>query len=214
MGTILRGIRGYDARWRPSKRACAYVPKTTFHNRDTTDNAFAPPTPCASRSLRAQHISKCCATPCTSDSPSRSTHRPCDEVTRSMQLCDPEKSHSGHFMLQQHAFGTGVHTRRNPLASTDLSQISSSWPDVCSCFHSAMLPNTVWAGLAKKSEVTDRALVRCLGIEVARVVLDLAWFLICVPSRDGSNRLHGAHAGRPLATNRLPSASWHPDRLT
>ena len=162
-----------------------------------------------SRSLRAQHISKCCATPCTSDSPSRSTHRPCDEVTRSMQLCDPEKSHSGHFMLQQHAFGTGVHTRRDPLASTDLSQISSSWPDVCSCLHSAMLPDTVRAGLAKKTEVTDRALVRCLGIEVARVGLDLR-----TEPRRGSNRLHGAHAGQPLAANRLPSASWHPDRHT
>ena len=164
--------------------------------------------------MRAQHISKCCATPCTSDSPSRGTHRPCDEVTRSMQLCDPEKSHSGHFMLQQHVFGT-EHTRagtpsRAPIYRKYL-RAGLTFAHVCTrpC---SLIP--LGPGSLKKTEVTDRALVRCLGIEVARVVLDLAWFLICVPSSDGSNRLHGAHAGRPLATNRLPSASWHPDRLT
>ena len=127
----------------------------------------------ASRSLRAQHISKCCATPCTSDSPSRGTHRPCDEVTRSMQLCDPEKSHSGHFMLQQHAFGT-EHTRagtpsRAPIYRKYL-RAGLTFAHVCTrpC---SLIP--LGPGSLKKNEVTDRALVRCLGIEVARVGLDL-----------------------------------------
>ena len=120
-------------------------------------------------------ISKCCATPCTSDSPSRGTHRPCDEVTRSMQLCDPEKSHSGHFMLQQHAFGT-EHTRagtpsRAPIYRKYL-RAGLTFAHVCTrpC---SLIPLRVRAGLAKNNEVTDRALVRCLGIEVARVGLDL-----------------------------------------
>ena len=58
------------------------------------------------------------------------------------------------------------------------------------------------------AKVIDRALVRCLAIEVARAPSVSAY------RADGSNRLHGAHAGRPLAANRLPSASWHPGRLT
>jgi hypothetical protein len=126
-----------------------------------------------SRSLRAQHISKCCATPCTSDSPSRGAHRPCDEVTRSMQLCDPEKSRSGHFMLQQHAFGT-EHTRagtpsRAPIYRKYL-RAGLTFAHVCTrpC---SLIP--LGPGSLKKTEVTDRALVRCLGIEVARVGLDL-----------------------------------------
>ena len=161
-----------------------------------------------SRSLRAQHISKCCATPCTSDSPSRSTHRPCDEVTRSMQLCDPEKSHSGHFMLQQHAFGT-EHTRagtpsRAPIYRKYL-RAGLTVAHVCTrpC---SLIP--LGPGLLKKPKLRT---VRSSGVSGSK---SLVWALICVPSRDGSNRLHGAHAGQPLAANRLPSASWHPDRHT
>ena len=63
-------------------------------------------------------------------------------------------------------------------------------------------------GSLKKAKLRT---VRSSGVSGSR---SLVWALICVPSRDGSNRLHGAHAGQPLAANRLPSASWHPDRHT
>jgi hypothetical protein len=68
----------------------------------------------ASRPLRAQRVSKCCATPCTSDSLSRGAHHPRNAGTRAMQLCGPAMGHSGHFMLQQHAFGPVPMRARTP----------------------------------------------------------------------------------------------------
>ena len=130
----------------------------TLHNRDTTNVLLAPPTPCEPP-FAAQHISNCCATPCTSDLPIRCTHHPSDAVTRSMQLCDPEKSHSGHSMLQQNAFGPAPTPAGTPSRAPIYgSTLPASLSGAHFCTRAYLLIPFGFSPLAN-TEVIDRATV-------------------------------------------------------
>ena len=74
-------------------------------------------------------------------------------------------------MLQQHAFGPAPTCALGPLVSTNLSQISSDYPEPCSFLHLVRSCLLIPCGLGPlaDAEVIDHALVRCLAIEVARV---------------------------------------------
>ena len=174
MGAIFQEIRRHDARWRPSKRACPYVPKTTFHNRDTTDNAFAPPTPTEPLFAGSAHLFRSAAPllahqirlAAAHTAPAMRSRDPCSSATQRSLTAAISCFNSMHLAPECTHAGT---PSRAPIYRKYL-RAGLTFAHVCTrpCSLVSLGP-----GSLKKTEVTDRALVRCLGIEAARVGLDL-----------------------------------------